>query len=427
MGMKCGCCNKSIGRYDDYLSCGGECQAKYHTVCVGISEKELVDLKKSGAIKEWKCVSCGSGEASSFSLSGGASNAAGDNACSGLHGSSYADLSVIDIQPCGRCNALLGYFLQCMAKMENRMREELATLKMQLVAEFKAAVGADSTSARGTERQISGVLPESEGVPAHRVRSYAAAATDTRSFVVKPKDASQGVAATKSDLFRKVNPVENGICLARVKGVRDGGVVINCADSGESDKFRKMASDKLAANYEIKEVASLLPRIKIVGLSEKFEADELISCLRLQNNTVILPDSECKFLTLKSLRKREDVFQATMQVDRQTYGRVLASGRLFVGYDNCAVYDAIEVKRCYRCSKFGHFSKECRQRVVCPKCSENHNVKECKSTQEKCVNCVEVNNKLGLGFDVNHAAWDGQCPAYLRILAGVRSDILGTK
>lgn len=153
----------------------------------------------------------------------------------------------------------------------------------------------------------------------------------------------------------------------------------------------------------------------------------LLNCLRVQNEVVFADDSICRFISSKSLRNRGDVFQAVVQVDRTTYQRALAAEHLFIGYDSCVVYDAIEVTRCYNCSGLNHMSKGCRLKLACPRCAGEHLLKDCQSETLKCANCLKHVAKSGDSDDVNHAAWDSACPSYSRVLASIRSEILGVR
>lgn len=58
MAIKCNVCEKSIGRYDDYISCRGKCGGNYHITCVQISEVNYTIMKESGSIREWCCFNC---------------------------------------------------------------------------------------------------------------------------------------------------------------------------------------------------------------------------------------------------------------------------------------------------------------------------------------------------------------------------------
>lgn len=424
MGLKCAFCEGAIGRYDDYLECSGVCKIRVHIACAGVSEAQLMELKKSGNIKRWKCKNCEIPEPERVS-SGAVPKSTGISGCS-MAADTCKRASSFDteLSPCGRCRTLVNYFSEVIEKLERKMASDMMTFKNQLIEEFESMLSARVPSLGPMEG--AGSAASSDG-PAVNKKSFAEAVSDVCSFVVKPVKGSQSVTATKNDLFHRLNPAENKIGLARVKGMKNGGIVVNCADAAESNRFRTMASDKLASDYTVKEVASLLPRIKLVGLSEEFGEDEFLNCLKIQNKGVVMADSICKFVNCKALRNRGDVYQAIVQVDKNTYQRALAAGHLFVGYDSCMVYDAIEVKRCYNCSGLNHLSKGCRHSLVCPKCAGNHSIKDCQSSELKCVNCVKYVEKIGGADDVNHAAWDSNCPCYTRMLSSIRSDILGVK
>ena len=66
-----------------------------------------------------------------------------------------------------------------------------------------------------------------------------------------------------------------------------------------------------------------------------------------------------------------------------------------------------------KCSGLNHVVKSCsNSKIVCPKCSLEHTVKECPSISlPKCMNCVNA------GLDENnHLAWDKtKCTIYQSI------------
>lgn len=405
-----------------------------HIACAGVSVTQITEMKKSGEIKRWKCGGdCGKSDAGSGlpgaggtglgGASGVVSSAPDGNPDGKVRTTSLP--SETGLSPCGRCNALFGCFSRALEEMERRMASEMMAFRTQMMREFQSMLTTSFEDMR--KIVVNSVVPAAGDTSTKDKKSFAEAVSDTCSFLVRPVDTNQSVTLTKTDLFQKINPVENKLSLARVKEIKNGGLLVNCSDASESSKFKTMAADKLAADYTIKEVVSLLPRIKLVGLSEKLEEKEFVNCLRVQNEGTITTASTVKFVSCTALRNRKDIYQVVVQVDRGTYQRALATGRLFVGYDNCVVYDAIEVKRCYNCSGLNHMSRGCRLKPVCPRCSEEHSIKDCQSDNMKCANCIKHNEKFSGSCDVNHAAWDNDCPCYSRVLASIRSEILGVK
>lgn len=276
MGVHCNACSKPIGRYEDYVECFKGCMSRHHIACVGITEAAFLEMRKNREVKNWKCKSC----------SGDDSNPARSAPGGTVPEPDFAGLTVSQsgASSCGRCADLVTCFSKLVDGLRERMSRELEVLKLQIqkkmsddleafksqiVAEFGTVLNEKiETAFESMQGRVAGRETLESTVPA-APRSYSSVVCDSRSFVVKPKNNTQTVTATKSDLFKKLNPVENCIGLARVKGIRDGGVVVSCSDSAESGKFETIATDKLSSEYSIREVSSLLPRIKIVGLSEE--------------------------------------------------------------------------------------------------------------------------------------------------------------
>jgi hypothetical protein len=172
-----------------------------------------------------------------------------------------------------------------------------------------------------------------------------------------------------------------------IKNVKKGGVLIAGNSTVDNEKLKKLAVDKLSNAYEVKEVKPLNPRIRVVGMSEKWELEHLTSYLIQINKHLFSIKPECKIINFGPTKKNDKIFQALVQVDQDSYKKIMDAGRLIVGYDSCNVYDAIEVRRCFNCNEFQHIAANCKNQLTCPKCGLGHDLKNCKSTFKRCVNC----------------------------------------
>jgi hypothetical protein len=240
-----------------------------------------------------------------------------------------------------------------------------------------------------------------------------------------PKESSQAVSKTKSDIINKIDPSKSNVDISGVRSTKNGGLILKCHDPSE---FKKFALDnKLVDSYEIKDLKTISPRLRISGVSSDLGKEHIISFLVKQNSSVFSNPSQLKILKYFPTKKKPDVFQFILQVDVNTYIKALNSKHCLIGLDNCYIFDAIDVIRCYRCNGYHHSHTFCKRNLSCPRCGESHEVKECKSTVLRCINCVSLNSKTNLtSVNAAHACWDtNECQYYLNLIANIKKDLFG--
>lgn len=244
------------------------------------------------------------------------------------------------------------------------------------------------------------------------------------SVLLLPKNKEQRNSATKSDLFHNINPLHENIKVSKVKNISNGGLSISCPSEDDLMKFKTLATDKLADKYDVKEAGKLHPRIKVVGITEKHEEATLVQLILSQNTQIFNKCKPPRVINVKPLKKSANVFQAVFEVDAISYHAAMNVGKLALGYDYCTVYDALEVRRCFRCCGFNHKSINCKKNLACPKCSEEHELKNCANSTVKCINCITL-NKIKPGVNVDHSAWDNNCPILKEKINKMKCDLFG--
>lgn len=126
-----------------------------------------------------------------------------------------------------------------------------------------------------------------------------------------------------------------------------------------------MSNRKLSDKYEVKEASKLDPRIKIVGITGKHEVDTMLNLLFSQNRHVFRDHDKISIVNIRRTKKNKDVYQAVIQVHEHSYQLAIEAGNLTLGYDFCAVFDALEVRLCFKCCGFNHTSK-CKRTTHSP-------------------------------------------------------------
>ncbi|CAH1110249.1 unnamed protein product [Psylliodes chrysocephalus] len=181
-----------------------------------------------------------------------------------------------------------------------------------------------------------------------------------------------------------INPTELNIKVSKAKNTRDDRILVGCSKNEDAPKFEDAANPKLSDAYEVKDIKSRNPKIRIVGMIEKHEPDELISLLKYQNDG-IQSSRVCSVVKIWATKKNDKMHQTTLEIDAETYVKAMSLQSLFVGWDVCSVFDAIDITLCYKCSGFGHNQGSCLKNIACPKCSRPHQFKDCPVEMKKCI------------------------------------------
>lgn len=246
-------------------------------------------------------------------------------------------------------------------------------------------------------------------------------------ILIKPKDHAQSNSDTRKALSENINPIECSLQIAKVKHVKDGGVVVGCKNVSENEKLKKLAEEKLADNYDIREIRGIYPRIRIVGFRCSYDDQTLISTLIKLNPDIFDTTFSYKVIKISKTKRNSAIFQAVVEVDKRAYDNAMHAGNVFIGFDSCSVYEGIDIYRCFRCSELHHTSRSCAKSFCCPRCGGDHEVTNCSATYLSCPNCVKLRKTdKNINVAINHAAWDKlNCLAYQNALAKRRSDVLG--
>lgn len=254
-------------------------------------------------------------------------------------------------------------------------------------------------------------LPPGPAVNATPLTSYSAVVKSNPVVIIKPKDTNQLSSVTKSALREAVSPTNKSI--SGVWSSSGGGVIVECSTNSGSERLLQDATNKLSSNYIVKVPSKRSTKIRVFGLSEDLPSDVLIEKIMDQNSEIFDEGALLKFLTSF---KSKDSFGAKLSIDAVSFNKIMSldKPKLRIGWDICVVKEAFDIVRCFNCSEYHHYSKDCKSKTCCPKCSGEHKIQDCTSSTENCINCSIAASSLKINLDSSHSALSPDCPVYLR-------------
>lgn len=235
-------------------------------------------------------------------------------------------------------------------------------------------------------------------------------------LLVKPKN-DQNSRQTKKDIRLKIDPVD--INVSKFREVKNGGVVIGCADRKDIDTLRNRLVGQLGPKYTVESPALKRPKLKIFNINNEDismdDSDDVIIDLIVKWNELNTGEG----LHMKVLKKTVNRFKnidMILELDSRSHSLLLKQGRVKLGWSRCRVFNHVSVLQCYNCMGFHHFAKDCKSNTTCSNCSGNHTYKDCNSNIVKCTNCVKAKKDKNLDIDVGHNALNRDCPSLLRLI-----------
>jgi regulator of replication initiation timing len=240
-------CNKTIARSDDYyLRCSEDCAGVFHLACVRVSKALFAVMKTEDKVRSWVWVGCSSDVTSPipnieqsvdnmFNLTSAVlSDTAGNtiktdvllppflpdsntlnnvpdafkNVFSEFSGTIYKYFEIFGASIRNHFNSLNGQ-LADLRKENSLLRTEIQKLTDKL-----------------SQKEL--LQNKSQDLPLSNVLSYADTIKRCASVVVMPKESSQAVSKTKSDIINKIDPSKSNVDISGVRSTKNGGLFLKC-------------------------------------------------------------------------------------------------------------------------------------------------------------------------------------------------------
>lgn len=227
--------------------------------------------------------------------------------------------------------------------------------------------------------------------------------------IVQPKTGiTQKANKTREEIKANIKPVELEIGISRLKVIHDGGLVVACESKQDRDKLNEEIKSKLGDKYFTKTVEKKRPKVRIVGMDEEMNSEEVKECLIKQNK--YLSEAQLEVVLIKKTRRN---YLVIIETDIESFNRIVEEGKVRLGWNMCRATEHIGILRCFKCFGFNHKAVNCSSDVLCKRCAKRgHKENDCAGEESVCVNCQTANEKFNLNFCVQHDVFDQKCPVY---------------
>lgn len=236
---------------------------------------------------------------------------------------------------------------------------------------------------------------------------------------VQPK-AKQTADDTKKQLVKQVNVIEKEISVRKVKSGKDGALLVECESKKDAEKLRVTIAEKMSETVSAKELFKRNPTVVIYGIEKEVDGKDLIDKMYKQNAEIssIIPElgdleKEIKIIRYFSGSNNKWTKHAVLSVSARIRS-VLVNKYVKIGWKHCQVKDHKEIKYCFKCLKVGHISSKCTEAEVCKKCGDNHDSRNCKVKEMKCIVCTR--RKVQGAANLNHEAYGKKCSSVQKIM-----------
>lgn len=222
------------------------------------------------------------------------------------------------------------------------------------------------------------------------------------SIIIKPKTA-QNETKTKKDITEIVNPAELKIGIQNLRTAKNGTVIIKCSTEHENEILETTIKDKLKDNYNIETSKMRKPKIKIANFNEEMTMENIEKCINEQN--------QLTGVKVTYIKNQKNGLQTIFcECAPKAFKKLIDMKKIYIGWQRYPIYENLDIPRCFQCQEYYHKKANCKNKVACMICGEEHSLTECPKQKKFCVNCANSNKKYKTQHNTNHESTNIDCP-----------------
>lgn len=214
-----------------------------------------------------------------------------------------------------------------------------------------------------------------------------------------------------------------GVPISDSRFTSGGNIVINFED----EAIRNEAAERLKTveNVKTSSVKKIMPKIMLCNVSKGDDKDELMAKLIEKNECLqSIEGVEGKMKLIFEKPAAGNTIHYIIKCDPGVRASIHRHGDMLkLDWGRYKVRDRYHALVCFYCQRFGHLKANCSfkengEKQTCPRCTGDHEIKDCESDFKKCINCVRADR----GGDQGHTVNELCCPLMASELQKVRDN-----
>lgn len=345
----------------------------------------------------------------------------------------------------------LAFQMEIIQKLEARQDRILKALELGIQPEVKSLDRTvqnlkDANEAHSVPKTVTIIEQPGSQAPTNktarsgtgsRITPYAASITYAQALAQNrtPIDAIRNIEIVSTDENQKELVADllrrDNVCADKdIRSIKSKGkynLTFKCANNEDANAVSEKLQTKYGNSIKVTGVLEKLPQVKITRLisTSKLHNDEILAQIIEQN--LWLPKVGLKIEARYQVTTKEGEHDnIILSSNLGTHQQLIKRGAVIFGFSSCKVFEYVNIIQCFRCLRFGHFARECKNGPRCQLCTQNHEKKDCKAEVviSKCVNCTQSNRANGTTFSTRHRSSDERCPVRIQRINGLKTFLL---
>lgn len=208
-----------------------------------------------------------------------------------------------------------------------------------------------------------------------------------------------------------VNPKDLHISFQKVVETKNGSLIIQTDREKDLNEIAQTIKGSRKISYH--KINKMNPRVVVRNIEEEINLQNITDYITAQNDDIHLQKDKIRPVIILTTRKNSSR-HAVLEVDAGTR-ELLLYNKISLGHQKVRIQDYFQIRRCTKCLKFHHRSKDCRGTIACSNCGGQHAASDCTSQEMKCIICQNYNKftKSQKKRPTEHSVFDRNCPSYL--------------